>query len=136
MTVAGIVMVLGVDRIVMRVGDLRVFRLGTVLAAAGLGFGLLVGTFPAAVAGFVVLGVGMGCAGPPICSFAGSQTDVSVGEAVSVLELGDSVGALIAPTLIGAIAATVGLRFGLGAVAVAAMAMALLAGRAADPNAL
>jgi hypothetical protein len=134
MTVAGIVAALSVDRVVGRLGNLRVFRAGNILGAAGLGVGLAVGTFPATVIGFAVLSIGLACAGPSISSFAGNQTDVTDGEAISVLELGDSFGALIAPALIGTLAATLGLRLSLATIIAATVAATLLAGRAAHPH--
>lgn len=133
--VAGIIAALGVDRLVGRVGDLRVFRVGNLFAATGLGIGLLIGTLPAAVIGFIALGIGMACAGPSISSFAGNQTHATDGEAISVLELGDSLGALIAPAVIGTLAATIGLRLSLGTIVATTVAAAGLASRAVGTNA-
>ncbi len=131
MAIAGIIAALGADRLVKRRGNLRVFRAGNILGATGLGLGLTVGTFPAVVVGFVVLSIGLACAGPSISSFAGNQSDVTEAEAVSVMELGDSGGALIAPAIIGTLAATFGLRLSLATIIVATVAAALLAGKAA-----
>lgn len=134
MTVAGIVAAVGADRLVARLGNLRTFRAGNIVGAAGLAVGLAVGTFPATVIGFVVLSIGLACAGPSISSFAGNQTDVSDGEAISVLELGDSGGALIAPALVGTAAATLGLRLSLATMIAAPVAAVLLAGRVVQPG--
>lgn len=130
MVIAGILAALGADRVVRRIGDLATFRLGSVFASVALAIALLVGDFPVTLAGFMLFSIGTSCAGPSIRSFAGGQRVVSGSEAISVLELGDSAGAFIAPVLIGTLAATLDLRISLGTVAITTLLAALVAGRA------
>jgi hypothetical protein len=130
MTIAGIVSALGADRVVRRIGDLATFRLGSIVASVALAVALAVGDLPVTVAGFVIFSIGTCCAGPSIRSFAGGQHLVSAGEAISVLELGDSVGAFIAPAFIGTLAAALGLRISLGMVVITTLLAALIARRA------
>jgi MFS transporter len=129
LAIAGVVARLSGDRLVARFGRLRLLRMSTLVGAAGLGCALLVGTPAAAVIGFTVLGLGMACVDPTIYSFAGSQPDVSSGEGVSVVVMGQWPGFLAAPPVIGALAGVFGLRAALVAVVVAALCVAPLAGR-------
>lgn len=123
-TVASIVTLLLADRASARVGHVPMVRGGALLAAGGIGLVVAGDTFAVVVAGFLAVAVGMACTGPSLQSFAGKQTDVSYSEAMSVYESGDGVGAFVAPSLIGMLASTIGLRASLATVAVAAATMA------------
>ncbi|UBU16223.1 MFS transporter [Nonomuraea gerenzanensis] len=127
---AGTVALLAVDRLTARLGIVRTVRACTSFAAAGFGLCLLIGTPAAAVAGFVLLAVGMAAVNPSLYTVAGNQRGLSPSEGVSMLELGQMPGASIAaPALIGALSGLIGLRLALVSVVVAVLLLCLLAGR-------
>lgn len=129
MSIASTLALLAGDWVTARVGRMRFFRASTVIAAAGLGLALAIG-FPAvALIGFVILALGTACIDPIINGFAGDQPELTAGEGVSVVELGQLPGSLIAPALIGILASATGLRAALVAAIVAILALAILAGR-------
>lgn len=133
-SVASIAAALVADRIITRFGDLTAFRAGTILAAVAMATGMAVNDVLIVTAGFVLLNVGTSCIGPAMYSFISNQSAVPAAEAVSIIELGDSAGALIAPTLIGGLASLAGLRISLATIIIAAVAMTLLSRRGSMPN--
>jgi predicted MFS family arabinose efflux permease len=129
MSIAGTLALLAGDRVVVRVGRRRFFRATTVVAAAGLGLALAIGAPAAAVIGFVIVGLGLAGIDPTIMGFADDQPELTAGEGVSVVELGQVPGSLLAPALIGIVAGAIGLRAALVAAIVAILGLAILAGR-------
>ena len=67
------------DRLTERVGRVRLVRLGTLLAAAGMSMALLLGTLPAALVGFACVGAGFSVAVPLVFSAAGRLDSRSAG---------------------------------------------------------
>jgi hypothetical protein len=105
-------------------------RACTLFAAGGFGLCLLLGTPMAAVAGFVLLAVGMAGVNPALYTLAGHQEGLSPSEGVSMVELGQLPGASIAaPALIGALSGPAGLRLALTSIVVAVLLLGVLAGR-------
>jgi hypothetical protein len=129
-TTAGTVTLLAVDRVTARLGIVRMVRACTLFAAGGFGLCLLLGTPMAAVAGFVLLAVGMAGVNPALYTLAGHQEGLSPSEGVSMVELGQLPGASIAaPALIGALSGPAGLRLALTSIVVAVLLLGVLAGR-------
>ncbi|MFB4268035.1 MFS transporter [Nonomuraea sp. GTA35] len=129
-TTAGTVTLLAVDRVTARLGIVGMVRACTLFAAGGFGLCLLLGTPMAAVAGFVLLAVGMAGVNPALYTLAGHQEGLSPSEGVSMVELGQLPGASIAaPALIGALSGPAGLRLALTSVVVAVLLLGVLAGR-------
>ena len=127
---AGTVALLLVDRVTARIGVVRTVRLAALFGAAGFAAGLALGHPAAAVAGFVLLAVGMAAVNPGVYTLAGEQPDLSAGEGVSVVEMGQMPGAAIAaPALIGVLGGAIGLRAALATIVFAALAIGVLAGR-------
>ncbi|SFD46019.1 MFS transporter [Streptomyces aidingensis] len=120
---------LGGDRLLGRLGHRRFLRLSGLVSAAGVALAVAWPHPAAALAGFAVLGLGIACMSPTVFGLAGRRPGLTAGEGVSVLVLGQWPGFLLAPPLIGALAALTGLRLALLALAAAALAAALLAAR-------
>jgi MFS family permease len=89
------------DRVVDRVGPVRVFAAGAVLAGSGMTIGLLLGTTGAAVVGLALLGLGLATLLPLGLSAAGAASGLPVPVAVArVCTLG-YLGSFTGPALIG-----------------------------------
>lgn len=119
------------DGLVQRLGAVRVIRGGGVLVALGLGLALLVGSLPAAVVGFALVGAGLAAAFPIAISAAGRTPGVPAGTAVAAVATAGYSGFLVGPPSIGLVShALGGLQAGLAVVALLGVAIALLAGQA------
>jgi len=114
------------DRMVDRVGPVRVFAAGALIAGAGLTTGLLLGSAATAVGGLALLGVGLANLLPISISAAGASGDTPVPVAVARISTLGYLGSFTAPVLIGYLASTVSLPTALllSALAVAATALA------------
>lgn len=119
---------LGGDRATERLGPVRLARAGAVLAAAGLGVALLVARPSAAVAGFVIMGLGLAAIVPLVFRAAGAG-GATAGPALAAVSTLGYVGFLIGPPLIGLLAELVGLRAALTVVCATCTAIVVLAGR-------
>ncbi len=122
------------DRIVQRVGRERFLRTAPLVAAAGMGVALAVGTEPAAILGFVVIGLGLSCLVPTIFGTAGNQPDVPASTGVSTITMASWPAFLLGPPLVGALSSMTSLRFALVVVIVAAGIVVLLAQRVRAPE--
>lgn len=111
-----------------RLGPVRLARAGGLLAAAGLGAGLLIGRPAPAIAGFVVMGFGLAAIVPLVFRAAGTGGAVAGPALAAVSTLGYT-GFLVGPPLIGLLAELVGLRSALAAVCATCLAVVALAGR-------
>ena len=113
------------------------------LVAAGLALALLMGTAPAALVGFALVGAGLAASFPIVISAAGRVPGVPAGTAVAAVATAGYGGFLVGPPTIGFLSGGVealgfagfGLRGGLAAVALLGLAVALLAGQAGRPAA-
>jgi MFS family permease len=118
------------DRLNARHGPALLARAGAVLASAGLGLALAVGSVPVALAGFGAMGAGLGVVVPILFRAAASTTAVSASVGVAAVSTIGWLGFLAGPPLIGFAAAAVGLRAALGVVVLATLGLVGLAGRA------
>jgi MFS family permease len=114
------------DRILDRLGPVRVFAAGALLAGAGLTAGLLLGSIAAAIGGLALLGLGLATLLPISISAAGAIGNLPVPVAVARVSTLGYLGSFTAPALIGYLAAQSSLPTALllPAFAVAAAAIA------------
>jgi hypothetical protein len=125
------------DRVAERLGPVTAFRAGALLAGAGFGTALLLGTPTAGLAGLGLFGAGLSLTFPLAISAAG-RLDGTAAVAVARVSTLGYLGAFAGPGLIGALAGPFGLPAALAMPAVlvagtalAAPAVAPAAGRAA-----
>lgn len=104
-----------------RFGDRRVVLAGSTLAGAGLAAGLAWGGVGPALAGFACVGLGVAAVAPCVYVVAARQG----ADALTLVAAMGVTGMLAGPPVIGSIATAGGLTWGLGAVAVAAILVAL-----------
>ncbi|MET9083108.1 MFS transporter [Streptomyces sp. NPDC004237] len=108
-----------------RWGDGRVVLFGSALAAAGLAFALVSGGVVAALVGFAC--VGLGCAAVTPCVYVAAAKQGS--EALALVAAMGTTGLLAGPPLIGFVANSSSLVWGLGVVATAAVVVSLCSTR-------
>lgn len=104
-----------------RWGDRRIVVAGGALAGAGLFLGLMLGGVAPALIGFGCVGFGIAAAAPCIYAAAGGQGS----DALAVVAAMGVTGMLAGPPVIGAIASAINLTWGLAAVGLAALLVAL-----------
>jgi len=116
------------DRLQTRFGPVALVRVGSLVAACGLGLGLVIDRPVAAIAGFALLGVGLAPVVPITFSAAGNTglgpTGVILGRVVTMGYLGSIVG----PALIGGLAQATGLRTALFLLVALALVITIAAG--------
>jgi HAD superfamily hydrolase (TIGR01509 family) len=115
------------DHLNERFGPVALARGGGLLAAAGLTLALTVGSTVAGLAGFVVMGAGIGVIVPVLFRAAGSTPGLSADRGVAAVSTVGWLGFLAGPPAIGLVAELVGLRTALGLVVLATVALAFLA---------
>ncbi|MEU2775627.1 MFS transporter [Streptomyces sp. NPDC007162] len=108
-----------------RWGDGRVVLVGSALAAAGLAFALVTGGAVAALVGFAC--VGLGCAAVTPCVYVAAAKQGS--QALALVAAMGTTGLLAGPPLIGFVASSSSLVWGLGVVATAAVLVSLCSTR-------
>jgi MFS family permease len=116
------------DRVTISRGPVWVVRTGGAVAAAGFALALAVNRIPAALAGFAVLGAGLGAVVPTVFSAAGKTNLGTTGAVLGRVVSLSYVGSILGPVLIGLTADAVGLRAALGIPAALALGVALAAG--------
>jgi hypothetical protein len=116
------------DGLTLRLGAVRLVRLGGLVAGLGLAWALLVGTIPAGVIGFAAVGAGLATAFPIAIGAGGRTPGLAAGTAIGAVSTAGYSGLLLGPPLIGFVSEQAGLRAGLGLVAVLCLVTALLAG--------
>jgi MFS family permease len=116
------------DAMALRFGEVRVVRAGGLLAGLGMTAALLIGTVPAAVAGFACVGAGLAAAFPIALGAGGRTPGIASGTAIGAVATAGYTGLLFGPPLIGFISDRAGLGSGLALVAVLCFATALLSG--------
>ncbi|WP_067479720.1 MFS transporter [Actinomadura hibisca] len=119
------------DRVVARFGPVPVLRIGSLVAAIGLGSGLLADDPVAAVAGFTLFGLGVAVVAPVTFSAAGNLPGVPAATGISRVTAVGYLGLLGGPPVIGFVAEGVGLPWALAVPAVLAGAIVALAGATA-----
>jgi predicted MFS family arabinose efflux permease len=122
------------DRVAARLGPVAAFRSGVLLAGAGFGASLLVGTPVAGLAGLGLLGAGLSLTFPLAISAAG-RLDGSAATAVARVSTLGYLGAFVGPGIIGALAGPFGLPAALALPAVLVAGTALAARALAPPPA-
>jgi len=116
------------DRLQTRFGPVALVRTGSLIAACGLGLGLMIDRPVAGIAGFALLGVGFAPVVPITFSAAGNTglgpTGVILGRVVTMGYLGSIVG----PVLIGGLSQLTGLRAALVLLVVFGLVITVAAG--------
>ena len=121
--------------IIARLGPVAAARLSALCAACGVTLAVAVATVPAALAGFALMGMGYALIMPLAFSRAANDPAVPQGRAIaSVATLGYG-GLLLGPVVIGMLAAGIGLRWAIGALALLALATLWPVGRLAPREA-
>jgi MFS family permease len=110
-----------------RLGNLALVRGGSLIAAAGLGFALLVHEPAAAIAGFALLGLGLAPVVPIAFSVAGDLDARATGRLVGRVATLGYVGSVAGPIMIGWLAEATSLRTALGLVVLLALLIAVAA---------
>lgn len=123
------------DRINRWVGPVHLLRGGALLTAAPLAVMLLGGSPALAVPCLFLVGLGVANGVPLMFSAAGRQPGTAPGPGIAAVSSTGSVGFLLGPPLIGFLAGVTSLALALGVLVPAALAVLLLAGRAAGPTA-
>ncbi|MFF1678442.1 MFS transporter [Streptomyces sp. NPDC058256] len=118
------------DRLNARFGPTRVVRTGAALAATGLGTCLVIGSVPAALIGWMALGLGLSTAVPSLISAAGRGGPRAVGAVAATGYLG----LLTGPAAIGALASVTAVPTALALPVLLAAVVALSAHRALEPR--
>ena len=121
------------DPLRVRLGNVALVRGGSLIAAAGLGFALLVHEPAAAIAGFALLGLGLAPVVPIAFSAAGDLDPRATGRLVGRVATLGYVGSVAGPIMIGWLAEATSLRLALGLVVLLSLVIAASA-RAADPD--
>jgi MFS family permease len=116
------------DRAAERLGAPALGRAGALLAAAGLGGGLLLGGAAGAILGFAVMGAGLAALFPLAVRAAGYDPAIS-GPAVAAVSSVGYAGFLTGPPAIGGLAELLGLGGALGCVCLLLVVAAALAGQ-------
>lgn len=115
------------DRIIARVGVDRVLSGGSLIAASGIAFGLLVNQPWSMVAGYAVVGAGMSLVVPVTYRRAGEMPGMSPADAVSRVASIGFIGFMSGPILIGFLSDLLSLRFALGVIAVGLLGILAMA---------
>ena len=118
------------DRLNERFGPVALARGGGLVAASGLAFALVIGSTPAALAGFAAMGAGLGVVVPVLFRAGASSPGVSASAGVAAVSTLGWLGFLSGPPAIGFAAEAAGLRTALVIVVVAIVGLVLLAGSA------
>jgi MFS family permease len=101
------------DRLRVRLGPVRLFRVGALVAGAGFGGCLLVDTPAAGIIGLALLGGGVAVLLPLAISAAGNLDGETAAAVARVSTLG-YLGSFVGPALVGALAAALSLAAALG----------------------
>jgi MFS family permease len=121
------------DPLRTRFGNVVLVRGGSLVAAGGLGLGLLIHEPAAAIAGFALLGLGLAAVVPIAFAAAGEIEPRATGRLVGRVATVGYVGSVAGPIAIGWLAEATSLRAALGLVVLLALVIAVSA-RAADPT--
>jgi MFS family permease len=117
------------DHATDRFGGATVLRAGMALATFGFVLGIVVAHPASFMIGLALAGFGASAFFPLAFSAAARTPGIAPGAGAAVVSLAARIGFLAEPLLIGAIAELVGLRWGFGLVAGAALALAIAAPR-------
>ena len=118
---------LSADGVSARVGSSTLGRVGALLAAAGLGAALILGSAAGAIVGFAAMGIGLAAVFPLALRAAGYDPSIS-GPAVAAVSSVGYAGLLSGPPVIGLLAEALGLAGALACVCALLVLAAALAG--------
>jgi MFS family permease len=118
----------GGDALTHRFGAVKVVRAGGLLSATGFLIAVGLGSIPAALAGFALVGAGLSIIVPLALSAAGNSPGTAPGPAIASVSTIGYTGFLIGPPVIGLLADGVTLRGALVVVSVVCLLAAVLAG--------
>ncbi|MDX6665073.1 MAG: hypothetical protein QOG68_1279 [Solirubrobacteraceae bacterium] len=121
------------DGLWARWGAVGLLRRSGLLAAIGFAAALLVGTAPAAVVGFLALGLGLSGVVPTLFRAGADQPGVATGGALSLVSSLGYLGFMAGPPLIGGLAELTSLRAATGLLALSGVLVVALASAAAPP---
>jgi len=113
-----------VDPLRARLGNVTLVRGGSLIAAAGLGLGLLLHEPAAGILGFALLGLGLAPVVPIAFSAAGDLDPRATGRLVGRVATLGYVGSVAGPIMIGWLAEATSLRTSLGLVVLLALVIA------------
>ena len=116
------------DPMVVRFGAVAMVRAGGLVAALGLGLGLLANTPPAAMVGFGAVDLGLPAVAPVVYGTAGNHPSIPRGPAVAAVATMGYSGFLAGPPVLGFVAEASSLRLALAAVVVLGAAIVVLSG--------
>ena len=119
-----------VDSLRTRFGNVALVRTGSLVAAAGLGLGLLIHEPAATIAAFALLGLGLASVVPIAFAAAGEIDPRATGRLVGRVATVGYVGTVAGPIAIGWLAEATSLRTSLGLVVLLAILIASLSGPA------
>ena len=119
-----------VDSLRTRFGNATLVRTGSLVAAGGLGLGLLIHEPAAAIAGFALLGLGLASVVPIAFAAAGEIDPRATGRLVGRVATVGYVGSVAGPIAIGWLAEATSLRTSLGLVVLLALTIAVISGPA------
>ncbi len=111
------------DSVRSRLGDARLIITGGLLASGGLALALLLPSTFIAIAGFLLVGIGLSTIVPITYSIAGNAPDLPSGVGLAMVTTVGYSGFLFGPPIIGFIADVFGLRIGLAVVLALMMVM-------------
>ncbi|MEO5595465.1 MAG: MFS transporter [Chitinophagaceae bacterium] len=117
------------DRLVTKLGIKKVLQLSATLITTGLFVSILFPYLATAVAGFLLVGLGVSSVVPLIYSLGGKSGTMKPGLALAAVSSISFLGFLIGPPLIGFIAEAAGLRLSFAVIAVVGLLPAILANR-------
>jgi hypothetical protein len=118
------------DRLWARWGSAGLVRRSGLLAAVGLGVGLVIGTPASVIAGFAALGLGLAGIVPTLFRSGADQPGVSTGPGLAAVSALGYLGFLAGPPMIGAVAQATSLRLACGLMVAAGLLVVLLASSA------
>jgi predicted MFS family arabinose efflux permease len=116
------------DALTVRLGPARLVRVGGATAALGIALAVTQSQPWIAVAGFGLVGAGLSSVFPTLVAAAGRTPGAPASSSIAVVSSIGYAGLLAGPPLIGMIGEALSLRLGVGAIGLAALLIAALAG--------
>lgn len=114
------------DSVLARVGTDRTLIAGSVMAAAGVGAGIIINQPWAVILGYTLMGFGLSVVVPVTYRRANGIPGIPRAAAVATVASIGFIGFLIGPLIVGAVADFVSLRFAIGVVSVVMLGVAVL----------
>jgi len=116
------------DRVVARFGPVLVGRMSGILAASGIITAVAIGTFPAILAGFALMGIGYAMIMPVAFTRAANDGTMPQGAAIAAVATLGYGGVMIGPPLIGFVAGATSIRTAFLILGAFAILMTVLSG--------